>query len=77
MTSKSGADLSKEDSYGEDEDEYGAEDIIKELLKEGYFNDLANAKNQGNQNEAISEKSQEEEEEDQLSSEDSVIEVNR
>jgi hypothetical protein len=44
LTSKSGADLSKDDSYGEEgeeDDEYGAEDIIKELLKEGYFNDLA------------------------------------
>lgn len=43
LTSKSGADLSKDDdSYGDEDDDYGAEDIIKELLKEGYFNELAN-----------------------------------
>lgn len=45
QTSKSGADLSKEDEedYGSEED-YGAEDIIKELMKQGYFNGGADKK---------------------------------
>lgn len=71
LTSKSGADLSKEDEeeeYGSDED-YGAEDIIKELLKQGYFNDV------GKNNDAISEKSDEQdEEENQEEPEDKSLE---